>query len=168
MAKKKDKEKIYRSLLISAGIVILILVVLFWGKPYLLKNQEELTMPKDQNQQPKKTSEGAGEEYPHNLIQGVISEIDSSDPTKFVLEADTSKIATAKLPSMEKTIKLTENTKLVVYDMSTKKESPLKFSELEKGDPVVVGTEESTYEKVNELEEFTATKISKYVNYPGE
>ncbi len=107
-------------------------------------------------------------EYPHNLIEGQISEIKHSEPTNFILDADTSKISTAKTLSMKKTIKLSSKTELVLYNMTTKKESPLKFSELEKGDPVVIGTEESTYEKVNELDRFTATKISKFVNLPGE
>ena len=168
MAKKKDGEKTYRLILISAGIVILILIILilfFPGKLPWFEKEEELTMPKKQTQ----SSETApAEEYPHNLIEGTISEIDPSKPTSFVLEADTSKITTAETPSMEKTIKLTKDTEIVLYDMATKKESSLKFSELEVGDPLVIGTEESTYEKVNELDEFTAVKISKFVNYPEE
>ncbi len=107
-------------------------------------------------------------EYPHNLLEGQISEIDPLKPASFILEADTSKISTAKTPSMKKTIKLSSKTEIVLYNMTTKKESPLKFSELEKGDPMVIGTEESTYEKVNELDQFTAIKISKFVNLSGE
>jgi len=76
------------------------------------------------------------------------------------LEADTSRISTAKNPSMKKTIKLSKKTEIVLYDMATKKESSLKFSGLEVGDSLVIGTEESTYEKVNELDEFIAAKIS--------
>lgn len=170
MAKKKDREKTYRLILISAGIVILILIILvlfFPGKLPWFEKEEELTMPKKQTQSKSETPSPA-EEYPHNLIQGTISEIDSSKPTSFVLEADTSKITTAETPSMKKTIKLNKKTEIVLYDMATKKESSLKFSELEVGDSLVIGTEESTYEKVNELDEFIAVKISKFVNYPEE
>lgn len=156
MAKKKERGKIYRLVLISGVIVILIFAVFF------LNNMAK------EKEQPQSKSSSLTEEYPHNLIEGQISEIDSSKPASFILEADTSKISTAKTPSMKKTIKLTSKTELVLYDMTTKKESPLKFSELEKGDPVVIGTKESTYEKVNELDQFTATKISKFVNIPGE
>ena len=167
MAKKKDMERTYRLMLISAGIVILILIVFFLGKPYLLKKEEESTMSEKQIPSQSETAPSA-EEYPHNLIQGTISEIDPSKPTSFVLEADTSKISTAKTPSMKKTIKLSKETEIVLYDMATQKESSLKFSEIGVGDSLVIGTEESTYEKVNELDEFIAVKISKFINYPEE
>jgi len=163
----KEKEKIYRLLLTLGGIIILILIFFSLGKLPLPKGESESNMPKEQEQQ-SKTQTAQEEAYPHNLIEGTILEIDHSKPTSFVLDANTSKISTAKTPSMEKTIKLSKKTKLVLFDMTTKKESPLKFSELEVEDPLVIGTDESTYEKVNELDEFVATKISKYVNYPGE
>ncbi len=121
-----------------------------------------------EKKRPQSKNSSSTEEYPHNLIEGQISEIDYSGPTSFILDADTSKISTAKASSLKKTIKLTSKTEIVLYDMTTKKESPLKFSQLKKGDPVVIGTEESTYEKVNELDQFTAIKISKFMNLPGE
>jgi len=106
-------------------------------------------------------------EYPHNLIEGEILKINYSSFRSFVLNMSTSKISTAKIPSMKKTIKLTSKTKLVLYNMTTKKESPLKFLKFKKGDCVVISTEEPTYEKINDLSKFTAIKVSKFVNYPG-
>lgn len=105
-------------------------------------------------------------EYPRNLIEGKILKIDYSIPGSLVLNADTSKISIAKVPSMKKTIKLTPKTKLVLYNMVTKKESPLMFSRFKKGDCVVISTKESTYEKINDLSKFTAIKVSKFVNHP--
>jgi len=104
--------------------------------------------------------------YPHNLVEGKVLKVNYSSPRSFVLDVNTSKISTAKIPSMKKTIKLTSKTKLVFYNMTTKKESSLKFSKLKKGDCVVIGTKESIYEKVNNLSKFTATKVSKFVNRP--
>jgi len=104
-------------------------------------------------------------EYPYNLIEGKILKINHSAPRSLVLDADTSKISTAKSPSMEKIIKLTPETKLVLYDMSTKKESSLIFSRFRKGDCIVISTKEPTYEKIDQISKFTAIKISKFINY---
>jgi len=104
-------------------------------------------------------------EYPHNLIEGKILKINYSIPRSLILNVDTSKISTAKASSMKKTIKLTPKTKLVLYDMATKKESPLMFSRFRKGDCIVISTKEPTYEKIDEISKFTATKMSKFVNY---
>ena len=66
-------------------------------------------------------------EYPPNLIEGKILKINYSIPGSLVLNADTSKISTAKVPSMKKTIKLIPKTKLILYNMTTKKRVILKI-----------------------------------------
>ncbi len=104
--------------------------------------------------------------YPDNLLEGTIVDIALQNPSSFLMEADVSKLDDlAEQGKMEKTIKITEGTKIVVYNMLTEKEQTISIGDLELGDNVLVVTQESTYQNVLTKEEFTATKVSKMVNF---
>lgn len=103
------------------------------------------------------------QQYPNNLIEGKIMEVDLEGKT-LKLRAKTSLIETAKEELMEKTIRFTEETEWVAYNIISQEEVPYEFSEVEVDDNIVVVTVETTFDKINELEEFTATKISKIVS----
>ena len=103
------------------------------------------------------------QQYPDNLIEGKIMEVELEEKT-LKLRAKTSLIKTAEEEIMEKTIRFTEETEWVTYNIISQEEVPYEFSEIKVGDNIVVVTVESTFDKINELEEFTATKISKIVS----
>ena len=103
------------------------------------------------------------QQYPDNLIEGIVKAVDFEGGT-LKLEAKTSLIETAEEELMEKTIRFTEETEWVVYKTISEEEVPYEFSEIKVDDNIVVVTVESTLDKINELEEFTATKISKIVS----
>ncbi len=109
------------------------------------------------------TGEAESTAYPDNLLEGVIASI--GGPASFVMEADIAKIeGLAGEGKMMKTIKITSETIIVVYNLLGKAEVPVSIGELEVGDNVVVATQESTKNDVLTREEFTATKVSKMVS----
>jgi hypothetical protein len=142
MAKNK------KILLVLGGIIIVILV-----GSVLLNRQFTV-----------KQEEGASsqQEYPDKLLEGVVKAINNEEGT-LILEAKTGLIKTSQEEISEKTIKLTEDTVYEIYQMDTKEETSCEFSEIKVDDNILVWTLESTYEEINNLEEFTAAKITKMV-----
>jgi hypothetical protein len=142
MAKNK------KILLILGGIIIAILIGFVLSNQQPSLTQEEKVSPQ--------------QEYPDKLLEGVVKAINNEEGT-LILEAKTGLIKTSQEEISEKTIKLTEDTVYEIYQMDTKEETSCEFSEIKVDDNILVWTLESTYEEINNLEEFTAAKITKMV-----
>jgi len=137
-----------RNLLILGGIIIIILIgFISLGQRFPVTQEEEAS---------------SQQEYPNNLLEGMVRAIDYEEGT-LTLEAKTGLIKTSQEEISEKTIKLTEDTVCVVYQIDTGEETSCEFSEIKVDDSVLIATLESTYEEINNLEEFTAVKIAKMV-----
>lgn len=154
------KNKAY---LIALSLLILAVVVFGFLVNNYLKQQSVL--PVENN-----TGDGdvTSTEYPNNLIEGVIIDIDSVTLDSFTIEADVSNIKlAAEEKNMDKIIKITGETKIITYNLTTKEEIPIGVDTLELGDNVVVATQESTREDILTRGEFTATRISKMIDEPA-
>ena len=160
---KSSRNKI---LIILAVFIIVVIAATIVS----VKISLEKSSPAEEEGTEVETGEEAVEEepfgYPDNLFEGTIVDIALQNPSGFVMEADVSKLdGLAEQGKMEKTIKITGGTKIVVYDLLTKKEQTMSIGDLELGDNILVVTQESTYQDVLTKEEFTATKVSKMVNF---
>lgn len=142
--------------LIVIGVIVVLVTGLAFLGQWLLGTGEQ-----EEAETAEETS--LSQQYPNNLIEGKVMEIDIEGKT-LKLRAKTSLIETAEEELMEKTIRFTEETDWVVYNIISEEESSFEFSEIKVEDNIVVVTVESTLDKINELEEFTATKISKIVS----
>ncbi len=143
-------------------IFFVVAVVVLMG--VFLLGQEAPPVQEEEQETPETSEEEtpSQQQYPNNLIEGGVKAVDIEGKT-LRIEARTSLIETAEKDLMEKTIKFTEETEWRIYNITTQEESASEFSEIEIDDSIVVATVESTFEKINELEEFTATKITKMV-----
>ena len=143
---KKDK----RNLFILIGVIIIALIGFL-----ALTYQPPVTQEEDK--------ELLEEEYPNNLIEGMVKAIDSEEMT-FKIEARTFLIENAQEEMMEKTIRLTNNTECEIYYVDDKQKISCELPEIGVGDDIVVVTIESTRDGINELNEFTAIRITKIVS----
>ncbi len=139
-----------RNLLILIGVIVVVSAGFF-----LLAYQPPAAEEEDK--------ELLEQEYPNNLIEGVIKAIDSEEMT-FKIEARTFLIKTAQEEMMEKIIKLTNNTKYEIYYVDNKQKIPCESHEIGVDDDVVIVTVESTRDEINKLDEFTAVEIIKMVS----
>jgi len=144
MAKNK------RNLLLLIGLVI----VIFSGF-YLLNKQLPVTEEEE--------GISSQQEYPDKLLEGMIMAIDYEEGT-LTLQAKTGLVKTSQEKISEKTIKFTRDTVCTIYQIDTKEETSCEFSEIKVDDSVLIATLESTYEEINNLGEFTATKITKMIS----
>ena len=80
------------------------------------------------------------------------------------MEAKTGLIKTSQQDKMDKSIKITESTICEIYHIDTGGTDSCQSSKIIVGDNIVVFTVESTYDEINNIEEFTAKKISKRVD----
>jgi len=103
------------------------------------------------------------EEYPNNVLQGVVKAVDIENKN-LTLTAKTGLIKTSQKEISEKVIKIVESTICEIYHIDTEETNTCEFSEIVVNDNIVVVTIESTYDEINNFEEFTASKISKRVN----
>lgn len=155
---KKNRENII--------IIIFIIFVIFVG---LVLIGEKATRPQEgqeinqEQETGNETSNFQEEEYPNNLLEGVVRSVDPEKET-FVLEVKAFLIKTSQQDKMEKSIKVTESTICEIYYISTGETDSCEFSDIAVDDNVVAFTIESTYDEINNLEEFTAKKISKRVD----
>lgn len=99
-------------------------------------------------------------EYPDNLLEGVIVSLSVEEPKTLVIEADVSKIIPDS-EKMEKTIKIEDDTELILHEVSPEADSVIELSELKPGDFVLVATTESTRDEILTRDTFTALKITK-------
>lgn len=111
---------------------------------------------------PEPTTPGEAAEYPNNLLEGTIISINSGDPVTLTIAANISRIV-PEAEIMEKDIQLSENTKVVLYDMVTKEEKEIELSELKPNDFILVATQESTWDVAMTQRTFTALRITKVV-----
>jgi len=111
---------------------------------------------------PEPTTPGEATEYPNNLLEGTIISINSGDPVTLTIAANISRIV-PEAEIMEKDIQLSENTKVVLYDMVTKEEKEIELSELKPNDFILVATQESTWDGAITQRTFTALRITKVV-----
>ena len=146
----KIMKKNKRNLFILIGVIIVALIGFL-----ALTYQPPVTQEEDR--------ELLEEEYPNNLIEGMVKVIDSEEMT-FKIEARTFLIENAQEETMEKTIKLTNNTECEIYYVDNKQKISCEFSEIGINDDIIVVTIESTRDRINELNEFTAIKITKMVS----
>jgi|AntAceMinimDraft_14_1070370.scaffolds.fasta_scaffold74991_2 hypothetical protein len=106
---------------------------------------------------------GSQTTYPKNLLEGVVKAIDIENKT-LILEVKADLIETSLQDKMEKSIKLNEATICEIYHMDTEETNSYEFSEIAVDDNIVVFTIESTYDEINNLEEFTAESIRRITN----
>jgi len=139
-----------RNLLILIGVIVVVSAGFF-----LLAYQPPAAEEEDK--------ELLEQEYPNNLIEGVIKAIDSEEMT-FKIEARTFLIKTAQEEMMEKIIKLTNNTKYEIYYVDNNQKIQCESPEIGVDDDVVIVTVESTRDEINKLDEFTAVEIIKMVS----
>ena len=117
----------------------------------------------DQGEEVTEETSDIQEGYPDNLLEGVVKAVDLENET-FILEAKTGLIKTSQDEISEKIIKVIESTICEIYHIDTEGIDSCQFSEIAVDDNIVVVTIESTHDEINNLEEFTAQKISKRVN----
>jgi len=141
-----------RNLLILGGIIIIVLIgFISLSQRFPVTQEEEAS---------------SQQEYPNNLLEGMVKAINNEEGT-LILEAKTGLIKTSQKEISEKTIKLTEDTACAIYQIDTGEETSCEFSEIKVNDNILVVTLESTYEEINNLEEFTAVKITKMISEIG-
>jgi len=133
----------------------------------LVSLDQLISTSEEQQKEPAASETPSQPEYPNNLVEGKILAVDLEGKT-LTLEVKTSLIKTAEKDIMEKTIKFTDNTEWTIYHIPSEEESSFMVSgvepsEIKVDDNIVVATVEPTFDKINELEEFTATKITKMV-----
>ncbi len=156
-------DKKTKIVLIFSLVAIVVLIGVF-----LLNQRVPLTQEEEQEKEEQGTPQTSEEEtasqpqYPNNLIEGRVKVV-NIEGKSLTIEAKTSLIETAEKETMEKIIKFTQETEWQIYNITSQEEFALEFSEIEIDDSIVVATIESTFEKVNELEEFTAAKIIKMI-----
>jgi len=141
--------------LFLVGLIIIFGGLILIGKQVPVNDQGQETGNETPNLQE--------EEYPNNLLEGVVRSINIENET-FVLEVKASLIKTSQQDKMEKSIKVTESTICEIYYISTGETDSCEFSDIAVDDNIVVFTIESTYDEINNLEEFTAKEISKRVD----
>ena len=139
--------------------LLLIGLIIIFGGLILISRQVPIS---DQGEGKETAEENSNlqEEYPNNLLEGVVKAVNIGNKT-LTLEAKTGLIKTSQQDRMEKSIKVTESTICEIYHIDIGKTDSCQFSEIIIGDNIVVATLESTYDGVNNLEEFTAVKIVK-------
>ena len=111
---------------------------------------------------PEPTAPGETTEYPNNLLEGTIISINLGEPATLTIAANISRIV-PEAETMEKDIQLSQDTKVVLYTMTTKEEKEIELSELKPNDFILVATQESTWDKATTQRTFTALKITKVV-----
>jgi len=149
-------KKIKIILFLTIGLIII------FGGLALIGQQVPINDQGDGQEATEETSD-AQEEYPDNLLEGVVKAVDLENET-FVLEAKTGLIKTSQDEISEKVIKVIESTICEIYHIDTEETDSCEFLEIAVDDNIVVVTIESTHNEINNLEEFTAQKISKRVN----
>jgi len=131
------------------GIAIIILVGLFFIGADRFSPEENLPVENV-------------EDYPDFLMEGVVTEVDTNI---IKLKADTFLIKEASSDLMEKNIIFNDDTECISYKKDIDEIKIIECSEIKENDRLVVVTIESTREKIDELEEFIAVKITKML--PG-
>ena len=151
-------------ILLILVVLVVIVVVGVWA---LMKNvPEESSLPETEGNIEEGIGEGVEEGqftgYPDNLLEGVIVDIDSSS---FIIKADISEIEGMEgKEKMEKTIEVSEDTEIIIYNLLTQETESISLGDLEFGDNVVVVTKESTYSDILTREKFIAIKVSKMIS----
>ena len=145
-------KKVKVILFLTIGLIII------FGGLVLIGQQAPVN---DQGGVEEESSNPPQAEYPNNLLEGVVKAVDTDT---LILEAKTGLIKTSQQDKMEKSIKIVESTICEIYHIDTEEIDSCQFSDIAVDDNIVVVTIESTYDEINNLEEFTAQKISKRVN----
>lgn len=145
-------KKFIKIILFLIGLIIII-----FGGLILIDQQSSI---EDQGE---KENSQLGEEYPNNVLQGVVKAVDIENKN-LTLVAKTGLIKTSQKEISEKVIRIVESTICEIYHIDTKETDSCEFSEIVAKDNIIVVTFESTYDEINNLEEFTASKISKIVD----
>ena len=144
-------EKKIKITLFLIGLVIIFGGLILVGQKVPVNNQEQEGIS------------GLQVTYPDKLLEGVVKAIDIENKT-LILEVKADLIETSLQDKMEKSIKLNEATICEIYHMDTEETNSYEFSEIAVDDNIVVFTIESTYDEINNLEEFTAESIRRITN----
>ena len=144
-------EKKIKITLFLIGLVIIFGGLILVGQQVPVNNQEQEGIS------------GLQVTYPDKLLEGVVKAIDIENKT-LILEVKADLIKTSLQDKMEKSIKFNEATICEIYHMDTEETNSYEFSEITVDDNIVVFTIESTYDEINNLEEFTAESVRKIIN----
>ena len=144
-------EKKIKITLFLIGLVIIFGGLILVGQQVPVNNQEQEGIS------------GLQVTYPDKLLEGVVKAIDIENKT-LILEVKADLIKTSLQDKMEKSIKFNEATICEIYHIDTKETNSCEFSEIAVDDNIVVFTIESTYDEINNLEEFTAESVRKIIN----
>jgi len=144
-------EKKIKITLFLIGLVIIFGGLILVGQKVPVNNQEQEGIS------------GLQVTYPDKLLEGVVKAIDIENKT-LILEVKADLIKTSLQDKMEKSIKFNEATICEIYHIDTKETNSCEFSEIAVDDNIVVFTIESTYDEINNLEEFTAESVRKIIN----
>ena len=144
-------EKKIKITLFLIGLVVIFGGLILVGQQVPVNNQEQEGIS------------GLQVTYPDNLLEGVVKAIDIENKT-LILEVKADLIKTSLQDKMEKSIKFNEATICEIYHIDTKETNSCEFSEIAVDDNIVVFTIESTYDEINNLEEFTAESVRKIIN----
>ena len=147
----KKNMKILIPLIVT--IVIILIGLYFINKA---SNQEKISPTENT-----KTT-GTADAYPDYRIKGTVMSVDINEGI-IKLKANTSLIKGASRNLMEKNIVFNENTECVLYKVAVDATETIECSEIKKDDNLLITTVESTYEEIDKLEDFTATKIAKAI-----
>jgi len=137
-------KKNIRILVLLTGIAIIILIGLYFVGQREPIAEESLPV----------------ETYPDYLIEGTVMSMDI-DKKIIKLKTNTSLIKEATLDLMEKNVSFNENTECMSYLKAADETKKIECLGIKENDNLVIVTIESTREKINKLEEFTAVKITK-------
>ena len=144
-------EKKIKITLFLIGLVVIFGGLILVGQKVPVNNQEQEGIS------------GLQVTYPDKLLEGVVKAIDIENKT-LILEVKADLIKTSLQDKMEKSIKFNEATICEIYHIDTKETNSCEFSEIAVDDNIVVFTIESTYDEINNLEEFTAESVRKIIN----
>lgn len=137
---------------IKITLFLIGLIIIIFGSLVLIGQQVPVNDQGGQN-----VSESQ-KRYPDKLLEGVVKAVDVENQT-LVLEVKTDLMETSLQDKMEKSIKFNESTICEIYHADTEETNSYEFSDIMVDDNIVVFTVESTYNEINNLEEFTAQII---------
>jgi len=144
-------KKIKIILFLTIGLIVIFGGLVLIGQKSSINNQNQENVSNSQ-----KT-------YPDKLLEGTVKAVDLENKI-LVLEIKSDLIETSLQDKMEKSILFNKSTICEVYHMDTAETNNYEFSDISVDDNIVVFTVESTYDEINNLEEFTAEIIRKMTN----
>ncbi len=161
--------------LVATAVLLIIFataVILFFSRGSSLNKEGIITIPESPSSNSVPTSELNSElrplvraDYPSNLIDAEVESIAGKAlPTTIRVKAKVDKILIdPPLLSKEINLKAGKNLIVTLFDLSTEKESPLRFEDLSPGDQIVAELSDGDNSSILQVDTYSVRKIRKMV-----